>query len=123
MITIEKITFDFFDNNNLSYENKFKKYYEIFYEIFINNLNEINTNHKLYEVLKFFNEKEINIIYNLKVNMYMFFRYLPNIALIEKYIYQNITDSNAFHGITKNINISNMERTNLIKNILSKKNI
>jgi hypothetical protein len=112
-----KIVFDFFDDVNLSYEDKFKKYYDIFE----NNLDEINLNHKLYEYLLFFNENEIDKIYDLKINMYMFFRYLPNIKLMEKYFNKNLTDSNAFHGITKNINVSDIERKNLIKNILSKK--
>jgi len=51
----------------------------------------------------------------------MFFRYLPNIYLINKYFTQTNNDSNAFHGITKNDNITTKEKQELIKNILTKK--
>ena len=119
-IIITMIDFDFFDDINLSYNDKFKKYCDIF----INNSDEINNNHQIYKYLSFFNQNEIDILYNmynLNINKYMFFRYLPNLHLIEKYFDKNKTDSNAFHGITKNINISDIERKNLVKNILSKK--
>ena len=113
---MSQINIDFLNDCALSYNDKFTRYYEIC----VKNMTITNLNHHLYEGLNCFNEKEIDMISKLNINKYMFFRYLPNIHLIEKY-YNTMKDFNAFHGITQNINITKDERTNILRNILSKK--
>lgn len=105
----------FLNEMTLDGEEKFNLYYIIM----INNNNNMDNN--LYSALKYFTESQIDKIYILEINRYMFFRYLPNITLINKYFKQSNNDSNAFHGITKNDNITKEERQECIKNILTKK--
>jgi len=104
----------FLNDITLDGEQKFNIYYNI---IMQNN----NMDNDLYLALKNFTESQIDKIFILDINRYMFFRYLPNIYLINKYFTQTNNDSNAFHGITKNDNITNEERQEFIKNILTKK--
>lgn len=106
----------FLNDISLNKEDKFN----IYYNIIINNNNMDND---LYSGLKYFTESQIDKIFILDINRYMFFRYLPNIYLINKYFIQTNNDSNAFHGITKNDNITKEERQICIKNILAKKYI
>jgi hypothetical protein len=73
----------------------------------------LDSRHEYYEHIKNLSEEQIDKISKLKINWYLFFRYLPNINLIKKYY---INDSNKFHGITKNDNITQEERKQLINN-------
>jgi len=105
---------NFLNDVTLNVEQKFNLYHEIM-------INNNNMDHQLYSALSYFTETQIDKIFILDINKYMFFRYLPNIHLINKYFTQSNNDSNAFHGITKNDNITNEERKECIKNILTKK--
>lgn len=104
----------FLNDMSLDEEDKFIQYYNIM-------MHNNNMDNDLYSALKNFTESHIDKIFILDINRYMFFRYLPNIYLINKYFTQTNNDSNAFHGITKNDNITTKERQELIKNILTKK--
>ena len=105
---------NFLDDITLDEEQKFNQYYNII-------INNNNMDNNLYMALKNFTESQIDKIFILDINRYMFFRYLPNIYLINKYFTQTNNDPNAFHGITKNDNITTKEKEELIKNILTKK--
>lgn len=69
----------------------------------------------LYSYLHLFSSDQIDQMYQLEPNNYWFFRYLPSVELIDKYWSK---DSNKFHGITKNVVISDIERSQLIKKYL-----
>ncbi len=101
----------FLYNSSLSSDEKFNMYYNALKE------SENTMDHEYYEYLEFLTEEQIDKVSALKINNYMFFRYLPNIELIKKYYTQ---DSNKFHGVTKNIKISSEERKNFIKSVLEK---
>ncbi len=102
----------FLYDSSLSSDEKFNIYYNTLKEC------ENTMDHEYYEYLEFLTEEQIEKVSALKINNYMFFRYLPNIELIKKYYTQ---DSNKFHGVTKNIQISSEERKNFIKSVLEKK--
>ncbi len=97
---------------SLSSDEKFNMFYNALKEC------ENTMDNEYYEYLEFLTEEQIEKVSALKINNYMFFRYLPNIELIKKYYTQ---DSNKFHGVTKNIQISNEERKSFIKSVLEKK--
>lgn len=102
----------FMYNSSLSSDEKFNMYYNELKQF------ENTMDHEYYEYFEYLTEEQIDKISTLSINNYMFFRYLPNIKLINKY-YTN--DSNKFHGVTKNIQISNEERKDFIKAVLEKK--
>jgi hypothetical protein len=103
----------FMYNSSLSSDEKFDMYYNALKEC------ENTMDHEYYQYLEYLTEEQIDKISTLQINQYMFFSYLPNIELIKKY-YTN--DSNKFHGVTKNIQISSEERKNFIKAVLQTKN-
>ncbi len=102
----------FLYDSSLSSDEKFNMYYNALKE------SENTMDHEYYEYLEFLTEEQIDKVSALKINYYMFFRYLPNIELIKKYYTQ---DSNKFHGVTKNIQISSEERKSFIKSVLENK--
>jgi hypothetical protein len=108
MSTMKK---SFMYNSSLSSDEKFDMYYNELKE------NPNTMEHEYYEYMEKLTEEQIDKISTLSVNYYMFFRYLPSIELIKKY-YTN--DSNKFHGVTKNVQISNEERKDFIKAVLQK---
>jgi len=106
---------EFLKDSNLTDFDKF----ELFYKL-MNDPNNVylDSRHEYYEHIKNLSEEQIDKISKLKINGYLFFRYLPNVNLIKKYY---VNDSNKFHGITKNDNITREERQMLIGNILQNK--
>ena len=74
-----------------------------------------DTSGPLYSYLYLFSPEQIDKLYQLEPNNYWFFRYLPSVELINKYWSK---DSNKFHGLTKNVVISEDERRQLIKKYL-----
>jgi hypothetical protein len=103
---------DFLNVSNLSYSNKFKLYYDIMSDP--NNI-YVDSHHAYYIYMSSLTENDIDIISKLKINQYLFFKYLPNIDLIKKY-YTN--DSNKIHGITKNENITKDERYKILGELM-----
>ena len=104
---------NFFQDSNLTDSDKFELYYKLMSDP--NNV-YLDSRHEYYEHIKNLSEEQIDKISKLKINGYLFFRYLPNINLIKKYY---VKDSNKFHGITKNDNITQEERKQLINDFFN----
>ncbi len=101
-----KLKKSFMYDSSFSSDEKFNIYYNILKE------NPNTMEHEYYEYMEKLTEEQIDKISTLSVNYYMFFSYLPSIELIKKYYTK---DSNKFHGVTKNIKISNEDRKSFIK--------
>ena len=106
---------NFLQDSNLTDSDKFELYYKLMSDP--NNV-YLDSRHEYYEHMQNLSEDQIDKISKLRINNYLFFKYLPNVNLIKKYY---INDSNKFHGITNNCNITRDERQMLIDNILQNK--
>ena len=111
---MDQTSLAYFNNISISQTEKFEEYY-------ITMTDKNNINDCIYIVLQYFTELQIDKIYALSINKYLFFRNLPNIYLINKYFKKCNMDINAFYGIIKNENIKKEEKTDYITKILTKK--
>jgi len=110
---MDKYSIDFVSNTNLSDSDKFNKFIDIISDT---NNKYINSHHEYYIYMQSLSEEQIYEISKLKVNKYLFFKYLPNIQLINKYYTK---DSNKFQGVLNNTNITKDERNYFINNNLT----
>ena len=63
-----------------------------------------------------FTEEQIDALSKLDVNNYLFFRFLPNIGLVYKYFTNKSIQA---HGVTHNTNLSQAERKQFMKMVLT----
>ena len=103
------------NNDNIKDQDKFKIYVQV---IEFSKLIDPQSAVILYEYLSGLNETQIDIVSKLIINPYLFFKYLPNIELIEKY-FNNENKLNKINGIKANTLISNDERKQLVQNIIN----
>jgi hypothetical protein len=71
-----------------------------------------------YEFISRLNDAQIDELPFSTIGDHMFFRYLPSVRLISKYLSIHGINSNIFGGICYNTNISSDERKILLKSIL-----
>lgn len=102
-------------NNHISDQEKFNIFIKVFNS---SKLIDPQSAVILYEYMSGLSEEQINIVSKLSINDYLFFKYLPNVNLIEKYMNPD-NKINKIQGILKNENISKDERTTIINKIVN----
>ncbi len=102
-------------NNNISNQEKFNIFIKVFNS---SKLIDPQSAVILYEYMSGLSEEQIDIVSKLSVNDYLFFRYLPTVNLIEKYMGPD-NKINKIQGVLKNENISKEERTTIINKIVN----
>lgn len=105
-------------NNNITSKDKFDIYIQI---IKFSQLIDPKSSTILYEYMSELNDVQIDLVSKLNISQYLFFKYLPNIKLIEKY-FNHENNSHKINGINANINITKEEKTKIMQKIILKIN-